>query len=186
ARPLVAGSSAPVPPLILPLAALPGFGLLTPPIALGLSFLLGSAFCFAGPANYAVAANTVPLLDLPSAVSLQSAANNLTRVLGPALAAPLLASHHFELAFCIFGVASVTAAALIARIRMPAFVSHSGGPGILTRLRIGFAHARERRPALPALLTVAGLSVFGVSHMTLLPVYAEHVLGNRDLFAWIV
>ena len=54
------------------------------------------------------------------------------------------------------------------------------------RLRIGFVHARERRPALPALLTVAGLSIFGVAHMTLLPVYAERVFGSRDVFAWIV
>ena len=185
-RRIVLGCYAAVSALMLTLAALSGFGLLTPPIALGLSFLLGSAFCFAGPANYAVAANTVPILDLPSAVSLQSAANNLTRVLGPALAAPLLATHHFELAFCIFGVASVTAAMLIARIQMPPFVTHTGGAGILARLRIGLAHARERRPALPALLTVAGLSVFGVSHLPLLPVYAEHVLGNRDYFAWIV
>jgi MFS family permease len=185
-RRIVLGCYAAVSTLMLTLAVVSALGVLTPPLALGLSFLLGTAFCFAGPANYAVAANTVPLLDLPSAVSLQSAANNLTRVLGPALAAPLLASHHFELAFCIFGVASVTAAMLIARIQMPPFAPHTGGAGILTRLRIGLTHARERRPALPALLTVAGLSIFGVSHMTLLPVYAEHVLGNRDYFAWIV
>jgi len=49
----------------------------------------------------------VPPLDMPSAVSLQSAANNLTRVLGPALAAPLLASRHFEFSFGVFGVAAV-------------------------------------------------------------------------------
>jgi MFS family permease len=185
-RRIVLGCYAAVSTVMLLLALLTALGVIGPPLALALSFLLGTAFCFAGPASYAVAANTVPPLDLPSAVSLQSAANNLTRVLGPALAAPLLASRHFELSFCIFGVTSITAALLIARIEMPPYVPQLGGGGIFTRLRIGFSHARERRPALPALLTVAGLSIFGVAHMTLLPVYAERVFGSRDVFAWIV
>src|SRR5262245_54362500 len=63
--------------LMLTLALLTALGAISSPLALALSFLLGTAFCFAGPASYAVAANTVPTLDLPSAVSLQSAANNL-------------------------------------------------------------------------------------------------------------
>jgi MFS family permease len=172
--------------LMLLLALLTAMHVITPPLTLVLSFLLGTAFCFAGPASFAVAANTVPPLDLPSAVSLQSAANNLTRVLGPALAAPLLAARRFEWSFCVFGVASVTAAVLIARIQMPEYKPQVGGGGIFARLRIGFTHARERRPALPALLTVAGLSIFGVSHMALLPVFAERVFGSRDVFAWIV
>ena len=54
------------------------------------------------------------------------------------------------------------------------------------RLRHGLDHARERRPAIPALLTVATLTLFGVSHAVLLPVYAEVALGDGDLFAWIV
>jgi MFS family permease len=172
--------------LMLLLALLTATGSIGAQLTLALSFLLGTAFCFAGPASFAVAANTVPPLDLPSAVSLQSAANNLTRVLGPALAAPLLASRHFEWSFCIFGVASLTAAVLIARIHMPRYEPQRGGGGIFARLRIGFVHARERRPALPALLTVAGLSIFGVSHMALLPVFAERVFGAREVFAWIV
>ena len=172
--------------LMLLLAVLTAMHAIGPPMTLALSFLLGTAFCFAGPASFAVAANTVPPLDLPSAVSLQSAANNLTRVLGPALAAPLLAARRFEWSFCVFGVASLTAAFLIARIRMPVYKPQYGGGGIFARLRIGFEHARERRPALPALLTVAGLSIFGVSHMALLPVFAERVFGTREVFAWIV
>jgi MFS family permease len=172
--------------LMLLLAWLTASGRIGPPLALALSFLLGTAFCFSGPASFAVAANTVPVLDLPSAVSLQSAANNLTRVLGPALAAPLLAARRFEWSFCIFGSAAVVSALLIARIRMPDHAPQFSSGGIFARLRVGFAHARERRPALPALLTVAALSIFGVSHMALLPVFAERVFGNRDVFAWIV
>ena len=58
--------------------------------------------------------------------------------------------------------------------------------GILARLRSGLVHARERRPALPALSMVAMLSLFGVSHSAILPVYAQDVLGNVEYFTWIV
>src|SRR5262245_60607664 len=44
--------------LMLALALLTAFGAIRPPLALALSFLLGTAFCFAGPASFAVAANT--------------------------------------------------------------------------------------------------------------------------------
>jgi MFS family permease len=158
----------------------------TPGMVLTLAFLLGTAFAFSGPASFAVAANAVPILDLPSAVSLQSAANNLTRIFGPALAAPLVAASRFEWAFAFFLLATGVAAWLTARMEIAPYSPELEEGGIFARLRAGLAHARERRPALPALLTVAALSLFGVAHVAVLPVYAERVLGDRALFAWIV
>jgi MFS family permease len=160
--------------------------MISPALMLCVGFLLGTCFAFSGPASFAVAANTVPDDDLPSAVSLQSAANNLTRVLGPALAAPVVASGRFELAFCVFFVAALVAAFLTSRMQIAAYAPDTDGGGIFARLRVGFEHARERRPALPAIGVVAALSIFGVSHAALLPVYAEVVLGDRAYFAWIV
>ncbi len=154
---------------------------------LAIALLLGTSFAFSGPAGMAIAANAVPVADLPSSVSLHSAANNLTRVLGPALAAPILATGRYELAFVFYLIASLTAGTLTARIRLsPHAPEHDAGVGLLGRLRAGFAHAQERRPALAALLTVAALSLFGVSHVALLPVFAEELLGRKDLFAWLV
>ncbi|MGH0030297.1 MAG: MFS transporter [Myxococcota bacterium] len=159
---------------------------ITAPLMLGLGFALGTCFSFSGPASFAVAANTVPGADLPSAVSLQSAANNLTRVFGPALAAPLVATSRFEVAFAVFFVASLVAAFLTSRMHIAAYVPEADEGGVFGRLRIGLAHARDRRPALAALLTVAALSFFGVSHVAVLPVFAADVFGRQDLFAWIV
>lgn len=161
-------------------------GAITAGWMLFLGFLLGTCFSFSGPASFAVAANTVPDEDLPSAVSLQSAANNLTRVFGPALAAPLVATGHFEVAFGVFGAAALIAAFLTARMHIAAYVPEDDEGGVLGRLKIGLDHARERRPALAALLTVAALSFFGVSHVAVLPVYAADVFGRPELFAWIV
>ena len=168
------------------LAAVTGFGIITPFLLLGLSLLLGTAFAFAGPASFALAANAVPLIDLPSAVSLQSAANNLTRVVGPVLAAPLLATGRFESAFATYIVVAGISAVMVGRMRPATFVPDDDDLGIFGRLAQGLRHAQQRRPALPALVTVATMSLFGVSHVALLPVYAEDILGTRDMFAWLV
>jgi len=149
------------------------------------AFLMGVTFSFAGPAATAVAANIVRVEELGSAVSLQSTANNLTRVLGPSLAAPLIAAHRYSIAFGLFAAASAVAGFMVARIRLPAFVSETATEGIWARVRSGFAHARERHPALYALLTAAVLSVFGVAHTAIIPPFAEEILHRRDAFAWI-
>jgi len=153
---------------------------------LALAFLMGCCFSFSGPANAAITANSVPEADLPSAVALQSAANNLTRVGGPMLAAPLIAGGFLGLAFALFATTAAASGTLVSRIRLSPHVVERDELGIVGRMRNGLQHARERRPALPALLTVAALSLFGVSHMALLPVYAETVLGDITTFSYIV
>jgi MFS family permease len=183
---IILGCYGAVAAVMLVLVTLTLAGAMRPWTLLAFGALLGCAFAFSGPASAAVAANAVPAADLGSAVSLQSAANNLTRVFGPALAAPLVASSHFEVAFGLFCTAALVAAVLTARMRIAPYEPEQDDFGIFGRLAAGFAHARERRPALPALVTVGSLSLFGVAHVAVLPVYAEHVLGDRALFAWIV
>lgn len=168
------------------LAALTATEHISPPLLLALALGFGTCFAFAGPASFALAANAVPDIDMPSAVSLQSAANNLTRVVGPVVAAPLVAASHFEFAFLAFLFSSFVAAALIALMRVARYESEFEDGGILARLAVGFRHARERRPAFPALAMVATLSLFGVSHSAILPVFAEQMLGSVEYFAWIV
>lgn len=168
------------------LVALTSTGAVTANLLLLLGTVMGASFAFAGPAGSAVAANAVEADDLSSAVSLQSAANNLTRVVAPALAAPLVASGRYPVAFAVFGGATIVAASLLLRIRLSPYQSDSGGEGVLARLRAGLRHTREKRPAVPALLTVAVLAVFGVSHVALLPAFADAVLGRKEMFAWLV
>lgn len=152
----------------------------------GLSFLLGTAFAFSGPANMAIAANSVPAADLSSAVSLQSALNNLTRVVGPMLAGPVLAARRFELAFAAYAVAATLAGVLLARTRIAHYEPADETLGIFARIASGYAHARERKPAMLALATVAVLSLVGVSHVALLSVYAQDRLGDIAWFPTIL
>lgn len=161
-------------------------GIITPAIVLGLSLLMGCGFAFAGPANMAIAANSVPEDDLPSAVSLQSVANNGTRVFGPTLAAPLVAGGLLGVSFGIYAGAAAIGAVLISRIQISPFVPELDETGIMARIRNGLEHARERDPALAVLAIVAVLSIFGASHVALIPVFNEEVLGTRELFPWMM
>ncbi|TMA33289.1 MAG: MFS transporter [Deltaproteobacteria bacterium] len=168
------------------LAAFTALNWITAPGLLALALALGTCFAFAGPASFALAANAVPDADMPSAVSLQSAANNLTRVVGPVAATPFVANGHFEWSFLTFMVAALCAAVLIGLMRVTPYEAEPEDGGILSRLAVGFVHARERRPALPALAMVATLSLFGVSHSAILSVFAEHELGSARYFPWMV
>ena len=161
-------------------------GAITPTIVLGLSVLMGTCFAVAGPANMAIAANSVPFEDLSSAVSLQSVANNGTRVFGPVLAAPLVASGALGISFGVYAVASAIGALLISRIQLPAFTPELSDGGIFDRIRSGFEHARRRPPAVAVLVIVGTTSIFGASHISLIPVFNEQVLGTRELFPWMM
>ncbi len=143
--------------------------MLDPYLTMALAFLCGVSFAFAGPASSAVAANIVEPDDLASAISLQSTANNLTRVMGPALAAPLIATGRYASSFVIFSAASVVAAGFIYAIRIPDYVRETGSARVWSRVWSGFLHASERYPAMYALVTAAVLSVFGVAHTALIP-----------------
>lgn len=149
------------------------------------AFAMGISFTFAGPASMAMAANAVTPEDLPSAIAMQSVANNLTRVVGPLLAAPLVVTGQFQVAFFLYFVTGLVAAGLTARMKVAAYEPDSGEAGIFARIAMGISHARSRHPAMPALLTVAMLSFFGVSHTVLLPAFASEALGDGSYFALI-
>lgn len=169
------------------LGALSSAGAMTPLLLLSLAFAMGTTFSFAGPATMAIAANAVHQGDLSSAVALQSAMNNLTRVVGPLLAAPLVAAGRYAIGFAVFAVASALAGVLVSRMRVSnETTAEDDASGIFERIRGGFMHARERRPALAAIVTAGCLSLFGIGHIAMLPVFAADVLGDEGLFPWLV
>jgi len=167
------------------LGVLASSGSMTPPLLLSLAFAMGITFAFTGPASMAIAANAVHRDDLSSAVALQSATNNLTRVVGPLLAAPLVAAGRYAVGFVVFAVASALAGILVSRMRVSS-ETDEGSSSLFERIRGGFRHARERRPALAAIATAGCLSVFGIGHIAMLPVFAADVLGDEGLFPWLV
>lgn len=142
------------------------------------AFAVGTIFSFNAPASQAIVARSVPTLDLPSAISLQSGGAQLARVVGPTVAAPLLALWNEGAAFAAYAVASVIVVIMLSRLHLSAYEPEHDEAGFFARLRRGFDHARERPPALAALSVLAMSSLFAAAYLALLPVLANDVFGR--------
>lgn len=143
-----------------------------------LALALGSSFSFIGPSAGALVVNSVHPDDVASAISMQAAVQNMTRVAGPILAAGIIASGRFHLGFAGFALATATAALLMTRVNVAAHEIVPDSLGVFGRMAVGFRHARERTPAVLAITTVAVASVFGVAHTALIPSFTSEVLGE--------
>jgi predicted MFS family arabinose efflux permease len=150
------------------------------PLILGLAGCLGAAAAFGGPVSQAVIGDAVPARDIASAVSLQSVAFNLSRMIGPALAAPILAIWGVTPAFAIYGIAAAASAAVLSRLNLKAYTRSHNAHRIGASLIEGFQHAKERQPALVVLTLAFGLAACGASYFALIPVFASRVLGQQE------
>ncbi len=152
-----------------------------------LAFVLGTTFSLLGPSAGALVVNSVSSDAVQSAISLQAAVQNLTRVVGPIMAVEVIGSGRFHIGFSGFAVASALAGLMITRVAVDAHDVEMDGLGVLARIRDGFRHARERRPALLAVSTTAVTSIFGVAHTALVPSFTREVLElEAGQFAKIV
>jgi MFS family permease len=177
---IVVTSQATIATLAAALSLLTYLDVLSPPSLFALAFGVGCALALNGPANQAIVANAVPMRDLPSAISLQSIGMNMSRVAGPALAAPVLLAWGAAPAFGVYAVtASITAVAL-ARIRIAPTPVDTSTESLWTRLQAGLRHTRERKPASTMLLMVGTIAIFGASYSALLPVFAYELLERGD------
>ncbi len=153
-------------------------GRATPWTILPFAFGIGSVFSFNAPANHSIVANAVPKLDFPSAISLQSAGGNLARVVGPTLAAPVLAVWGEGAAFVVYAVTSAIVVLLLRRVHISGYEPEQDDGRFWTRVRRGLEHARERPPAMAVLSVLVMSSLFAAAYLALLPVMADQLFDR--------
>jgi MFS family permease len=153
-----------------------------------LAFGLGSAQAMGGPVGSAIVANAVPKRDLPSAVSLQSVGLNLARIVGPAVAVPIVLFGGPQAAFGIYSLLAFTTAAMLTRVRLPSRQRIAEEASWWIHLRQGFEHVAQRPPAFTLLSMVAVSGLFASSYSTLVPVFSVTVLHlpKEGFFALVV
>jgi len=144
------------------------------------AFVMGTVFAFNSPASQAVIAASVDRDDLASAISLNSTAANLARVVGPALAAPLLAVWNEGAAFAVYAVASVIVVGLLSRAQLSTYEREVGIHKLSAWLKSGVVHARERPPAVTVLSILAMSSLFAGAYLAVLPVVATKVFDRSS------
>jgi MFS family permease len=147
---------------------------------LTLSFVVGFAQSFGGPAYQALVPTLVDKEDLGNAVALNSIQFNLARVIGPVLAG--IAFYKLGAAAC-FGLNGLSFVAVIAALLVLKRGALEGGPvkhePVLESLRTGLRAVRDAK----SLRGLIGLSFIGsfcaMPLVTFLPVFAQQVF-HRD------
>ena len=119
-----------------------------------------------------------PREDLPSAISLNSTGANLSRVVGPTIAAPLLSIWNEGAAFVVYAATSVIVFFLLRRARLNDYEREVGISKFSEWLRSGWVHARERPPAMRALSILAMSSMFAGAYLAVLPIVAAKVFDK--------
>ena len=149
--------------------------LISVPIIMGLAVITGTISAFEVPARQAFVVEIAGKDNLMNAIALNSSIFNLSRIIGPALAAALIVA--FGVAACFY-VNAASYLAVIIGLRMmrllPTRTETAGGMGSFAE-GMGFVLGQ---PWPRALVILTGtLSVFGFAFIPLLPVFAHDALG---------
>jgi MFS family permease len=129
------------------------------------------------PARQTLQFDIVGIEDLQSAVSLNSTAFNAARMVGPALGGVLVAAYGEGVCFAVNAVSYLAVLVALLMIRPhPAAAAPSGS--FRSHLVEGLRYAWGDPDVRLILAGVAVTSAFGLSYMTLLPVFARDVLHS--------
>jgi MFS family permease len=154
-----------------------------------LNLLLGVANAADVPARQSFVVEMVEGTDdLPNAIALNSSVFNLARLVGPALAGPLIAALGEGNVFLLNGLSYLAVIAALLAIRVPER-PHRVEPWAELRghLQQGFRYVVEFAPIRSVLALLAAVNLFGTTNMVLLPVYAGDVLrGDAHTYGLLV
>jgi MFS family permease len=139
-----------------------------------LSFTVGLAQSFGGPAYSALVPTLVPKEDLPNAIALNSIQFNLARVIGPTIGGLTLASLGAGWCFSMNGVSFLAVIATLYMVSVRFVPSRTAEP-IMESMKQGIRFIRQR-PAMEPLIVLAFLmTMFGFPLLVFLPVFAKEV-----------
>lgn len=160
------------------LAALSWLGLVTPPILLGLTFLLGCGAALYGPAWQSSVREQVSQADLPAAVALNSAGFNLARAGGPALGGVLVAAAGAGAAFGVNAVTYLAVIGVLLTWRRPKPKPGLPPEGLGAAMLAGLRYARLSASMRVVLVRAATFGLLAAALWALMPLVARDLLGG--------
>lgn len=151
-----------------------------------LSFCVGVAQAFGGPAYSALIPTLVDRKDLQNAIALNSIQFNLARVVGPALGGIALTKLGASWCFTLNGISYIAVIFSLLAIR-PQFVPAKTTESVIKSMRVGIDFIRHREGML-SLVALAFLStLLSYPLITFLPVMARDVLhGGANTFTLLL
>jgi MFS family permease len=161
----------------LVLAVLTATHLITVHWVMALAVFSGLLSAFEVPTRQSFLAEIVDRQDLMNAIALNSSAFNLARVVGPAIAAGLIAT--VGLAACFFADAASYLAVIISLLRMdPGLAPKGRTDSLAVAMKQGFSFVFGNRWPRALVTLIATFSIFGFSFLPLMPVFARDALGT--------
>jgi len=153
---------------------------------LTLSFIVGTAQSFGGPAYLALIPTLVEKEDLPNAIALNTIQFNLARVIGPVLGGLALTKFGAVWCFSLNGVSFIAVIISLLMLHMT-FKPQPSGASILSDMKQGFFFIRKQG-AMEALIVLAFLmTALAIPMITLLPVFAKDVFhGGPSTFTTLL
>ncbi len=142
---------------------------------------IGIVNALSAPALGAILPTLVPREDLPGAVSLQSVQMNLSRVIGPAIGAPLYAI--FGNPAPVFAINAATYLFAVAGLSLARYDERNPDPvegRPMEKLFSGFNIARADPLIRRVLITMVTFSFFSLMFVGLMPVVAATSLGISE------
>ena len=138
----------------------------------------GTINLFDVPSRQSFLIEMVGKQDLMNAIALNSSVFNLASVIGPAVAGLLIASVGVPICFLANSVSYLGAiVALLLMRELPALVRSGQEQPIFARIVEGASYARHEPVVGLLLVAVAVFSLFAMNRLTLIPFFADQVLG---------
>jgi predicted MFS family arabinose efflux permease len=142
---------------------------------LALSFVVGLAQAFGGPAYQALIPMLVRKEDLPNAIALNSIQFNLARVIGPMLGGLALTGLGAVWCFALNGLSFIAVIISLYRLSIR-FIPERTGETVLASMKEGIRFVRHRS-AMAALIVLAFcMTALALPMITFLPVFAKDIL----------
>jgi MFS family permease len=147
----------------------------------------GTVMAFIFPTRTAIVPSLVSRDDMANAIALNSASQNATRVVGPALAGVLIALVDVSMTFAVAATMQILALAATSRLPKRAAESSVRGTPGWRGLTVGFGIV-AKDPLLTALIVLAlAPTVLVMPYINLMPVFARDILelGSSGL-GWLL
>ncbi len=152
---------------------------------LTLSFIVGTAQSFGGPAYQALIPSLVKAEDLPNAIALNSIQFNLARVIGPVLGALALAIGA-AWCFALNGLSFIAVIITLLIIR-PHFVPTKTSESVLTSMKQGFQFIRKQGTMEALIVLAFSMTLLAFPLVVFLPVFARDVFhGGPSVYSTLL
>jgi predicted MFS family arabinose efflux permease len=148
---------------------------------LTLSFIVGTAQSFGGPAYSALIPTLVKAEDLPNAIALNSIQFNVARVLGPTLGGVALV---LGASWC-FSLNGISFVAVIISLLIihPHFVPTKSRESVLTSMQEGIHFIRQQSAMVALIVLAFSMTLLAFPLIVFLPVFAKDVFhGGPNLY----